>query len=66
MNREDNINSSQFSYTVIVVTKKMKFLAVATPPSIYYGFYNWKTIWEEKFTPVNMRSCVSQNVRKYK
>ena len=28
----------------------IKLLEVVTPPSIYRGFSNWKTFWEEKFT----------------
>ena len=28
----------------------IKLLAVVTPPSIYHGCSNWKTLWEEKFT----------------
>ena len=40
----------------------MKFLAVVTPPDIYHGFYTHTTFWEEKFTPVNMTSCVRRNV----
>ena len=51
----------------------MKFLAVVTPPSIYHGFSNPKTFWEEKFTgkeslflSVNMKNCGCCNVRKLK
>ena len=36
INREDKRNIPQFSYTVIVVTRTMKFLAVVTPKSIYH------------------------------
>ena len=35
VNRESKIRMSQFSYTVIVVPIKMKFLEIVTPPSIY-------------------------------
>ena len=46
----------------------MKILAVVTPPYIYHGCSNWKTLWEEKFTgeekftlgefsAVNMKDC---------
>ena len=35
INRESKISISQFSYKVIVVTRKKKFLSVLTPPSIY-------------------------------
>ena len=37
INREDNINISQFNFTVMVVTKIMKFLSVITPSSICHG-----------------------------
>ena len=37
INREDKIKISQVSYTVMVVTKIMKFLAVVTPSSICHG-----------------------------
>ena len=51
----------------------MKFLVV-TPPSIYHGFSNRKTFWEEKFTgkkqdlfePVNMRICGKRNLRRHR
>ena len=43
----------------------MKFLAFVTPtPDIYHGCSTWKTLWEEKFTLVNMTSCGGRNVRK--
>ena len=47
----------------------MKLLAVVTPPPIYHGCSTRKTLWAEKFTlgdftPVNMKSCGGQNVRK--
>ena len=35
INREDQSEISQFSYTTIVVTITMQFLTVVTPPSIY-------------------------------
>ena len=35
----------------------MKLLEVVSPPSIYHGLYNQKTLWEDKFIPVNIRSC---------
>ena len=49
----------------------MKLLEVLTPPSIYHGWSNRKTFWEEKFTlgdftPVNMKNCGRSNVRKYR
>ena len=50
----------------------MKFLAVVTPPSIYYGCSTRKKLWEEKFTgkedlflSMNMKICGRQNVRKH-
>ena len=42
-----------------------KILAVVTPPSIYHGCSIWKTFWEEKFTPENMKNCGCHNVRKH-
>ena len=45
----------------------MKSLAVVTPPpAIYHGCSTPKTLWEEKFTPVNMTSCGRRNVRKHR
>ena len=66
INREDKSKSSQFSYIDIVVTIKMKFLAVVTLPSIHHGCSAWKTFWEEKFTPVNMKSFGHIHARKHK
>ena len=54
----------------------MNILAVATPPSIYHGCFNRKTVWEEKFTgeekftigeftAVNMKNCGRRNIRKH-
>ena len=43
----------------------MNLLSVVTPTSIYHGWYNRRGFCEEKFTPVNMRSCGFHNVRKY-
>ena len=42
----------------------MKLLAVVTPPPIYHGCSTWKTLWEETFTPVNMKNSGRHNVRK--
>ena len=49
----------------------MKLLAVVTSPSIYHGWLNWKTSWEEKFTgeekffsAVKIGNCGHRNVRK--
>ena len=44
----------------------IKLLAVITPPSIYHSCSTWKTLWEEKFTPVNMKNCVCRSVRKHR
>ena len=44
INREDKRNIPQFSYTVIFVTRTMKFLAVVTPQSIYHKSINRKLI----------------------
>ena len=35
INRESKSKSSQFSYSVTVVERTMKFLAVVTPPYVY-------------------------------
>ena len=55
----------------------MKLLVVLTPLSIYHGWSNWKTLWEEKFTgeenftldefiAVNMKNCGHCNVSKHR
>ena len=49
----------------------MKILAVVTPLSIYHGWSNRKTFWEEKFTlgeftSVNMKDCGHHNVSKHR
>ena len=45
----------------------VNIISVATPPpAIYHGCSTRKTLWEEKFTPVNMTSCIRRNVRKHK
>ena len=51
----------------------MKFLVVATLPSIYHGCSTQKTFWEEKFTGkqylfqyVNMKNDGRRKVRKHK
>ena len=44
----------------------MKFLAVIKPPYICHVRYTQKTLWEEKFTPVNIISSGHSNVRKHK
>ena len=45
----------------------MKLLAVVTPPTaIYHGCFTRKKFWEDKFTPVNMKSCGRRNVRKHR
>ena len=65
ISREYKIKISKFSYTVIVVAITLKFLAVVTPPYIYHGFSTRKTFWEEKFTPMNIKSCGRRNFRKH-
>ena len=46
---------------------KIKFLAVISPPpDIYHGFCTWKTLWEDKFTLVNMKSFGGLNLRKHR
>ena len=64
--REDKNNISKFIYTDIVVTRTTRFLEVVTPKSIYHGFSTQKTFWEEKFTPVNTKSCGRINFRKHR
>ena len=66
INREDTRNSSQFSYLVIVVSRRMKLPVIVTPPSIYYGLSTRKSFWEDNFALVKMRSCWIHNVRKHK
>ena len=45
----------------------MHLLVVVTPtPVIYDGCSAQKPLWEDKFTPVNMTSCVRRNVRKHR
>ena len=67
INGKDKIKSSQFSYTDIVITRKIKFLAVVTPPpDIYHGCSTWKIFWLEKFTTMNMTSCVRCNFSKHR
>ena len=44
----------------------MKLLSVVTPLSIYRGCSTWKTFWEKKFTPVNMKNCCCHNVMKHR
>ena len=57
INREDKIKIYQFSYTVIVATRTTKFLEVVTLTYFYHGLSTHNKSQEEKFTPVNMRSC---------
>ena len=42
----------------------MKLLEYVSPPSIYHVCFTQKSFWEEKITPVNMRSCGCRNTRK--
>ena len=66
INRSYKSKSSQFSYTVIVVARTMKYLSVVTSLSIYHGCSTWKTLWEDNSTLASMRSCGRRNVRKHK
>ena len=44
----------------------MKLLAVVTsPPDIYKGWYTQKKFWEDKFTPVIMKSFGRRNASKH-
>ena len=44
----------------------MNYLSVVTPPpDIYHGFSTFNKLLEEKFTPVNITSCVRFNIRKH-
>ena len=56
INRQDKSYRSQFVYTDIVVTRLMKLPEVVTPSYIYHAWSTRKTFWEEKLTPVNIRS----------
>ena len=44
----------------------MKLLQVITPSSVYHVCSTRKTFREEKFTPVNIKDCICQNVRKHR
>ena len=44
----------------------MNLLVVVTPPSRYHVCSTWRTFWEEKFTPVKMKHCGHQNIRKHR
>ena len=44
----------------------MNLLEVVTPSSIYHGCSTWKTLWEEKFTPVNKKKFGSHNISKHR
>ena len=39
---------------------------VTTTPDIYHDCSTWKTLWEEKFTPVDMTSYGRRNFRKHR
>ena len=41
----------------------MKLLVVVTQLYIYTGCYTRKKLWEEKFTPMRMKSCGCRDVR---
>ena len=42
----------------------VKIPEIVTPPSIYHDCSTWKTLWEKKFTLVNMNNCGRRNFRK--
>ena len=44
----------------------MKLLEVVTLAFIYHDCSEGKMFWEENFTPMNMKICGRQNVRKHK
>ena len=45
----------------------MNFIAVVKlPQAIYYGCSTLMMFWEDKFTPVNMKSCERCNDRKHR
>ena len=44
----------------------MKLLAVVITPSIYHGCSTWKTFWEGKCTPVNIKNCGHRSFRKHR
>ena len=63
--------SSKFSYTDLMMN--MKLPAVVIPLSIYHGWSNRTTFWEEKFSveeklfsAVNMKMCGHRNVSKHR
>ena len=66
INKEANRKISKFSYSVTVVERTKKLLAVVIPPSIYHGLSTRKNFWEDNFIPVNTRSCGHHNARKIK
>ena len=45
-------------------TNSLEF--ITPPPDIYYGCFTRKMLWEEKFTPENMKSCGRRNVKKHR
>ena len=45
INREANIKSPQFSYSITILEKTTKFLAFVTPPYIYHCLSTCKTFW---------------------
>ena len=44
----------------------MNLLKVVTLPSIYRGCSAQKTLWQETFTPVNMKNYGRCNVKKHR
>ena len=46
--------------------ENMNLLEVSTPIYIYNGCSTYNTLWEEKFTHMNMQMCGLSNVRKHR
>ena len=46
--------------------RNIELLAVLTPLYIYHGCSTGKMLWEETFTPMNMKNCRCYNIRKHR
>ena len=53
-------------YSIKYIIFLLAIEIVKPPPDIYHGCSTRKKFWEEKFTPVNMTSCVRINVRRHR
>ena len=53
-------------YSIKYIIFPLAIEIVTPPPDIYHGCSTRKKFWEEKFTPVNMTSCVRINVRRHR